>query len=529
MINKIKIFLLILMLPFGLKGFAQDGKKSLFSDNGRMVVAEGTSDVVYSESLYIGPDADWQINGDLYVYSKQIWIAPTARIRGAGKLILKDPGTNPYYAGWGNQATIIDGNDGEFIAVNIIIDNPSNIKLADIADPGYNLKEKTDNIAALKVASNIDFNVKGGDILLNGYELVLGAEAQLLNAGSINSPNQNINGYVVTGNITKSLLIKSFKAGEKFLFPIGIDESSYTPAILTPQGESRLYVGVVDYEAAGANIELKDKEIGMDRVWHVFADKNLLSDYTLIHQSITNGKMYVDKTAEIMQYTGNGNWVGDVTKLESTGVHTRQALQTYAARTISGTWMTKLSFKGPVANDDTFDLPYADEYTKNENVFHILQNDDAGTSPIVVSSVTIVIPPSHGKITVNVDGTVTYIPDPGFVGVDEFEYSITDENGLSDTAKVTINVTARDLHIPNVFTPNGDGINDYFEIIGYEYYDRIGVTIVNRWGNEVYRNNSYDNRWEGSGLNSGTYFYIIEAVKDGKSRIFKGDVLIKRN
>ncbi|WP_270088635.1 gliding motility-associated C-terminal domain-containing protein [Sphingobacterium sp. SYP-B4668] len=525
----IKAIFLFLLVAVGTRVSAQDGKGSLFSDNGQMILAEGTSDVIYSEKLFLGPNTDWQINGDLYVYSKSIWIAPTAKITGSGKLILKDPGANPYYEGWGNQPTIIDGNNGAFIGVNIVIDNASNIKLADITDPGYDLKENADGIAALKVASNIDFNVQGGDILLNGFELVLGPDATLLNAGSIAGPNQNIKGYVVTGNVPKSLLIKSLKAGEQFLFPVGISETSYTPAILTPQGETRLYVSVVDYEAAGAFVQLDDKEIGMDRVWHIFADKDMLSDYTLIHQSITNGKMFVDKNAEVMQYSGSGNWIGDVTKLGAAGVHTRADIESYAVRTKEGTWMTKFSFTGPIANDDTYELPYEDNYTDGKNRFDILVNDNAGSSAIDRSKVTIVTQPIHGTVVVNVDGTVTYTPDPGFVGQDVFEYSITDENGLSDTAKVTVNITGRKLHIPNVFTPNGDGFNDKFVIIGHENYDRINITIVNRWGNEVYRSTDYDNSWAGDGLNAGTYFYIIEAIKGSQTTLYKGDVLIKRN
>ncbi|SUJ00932.1 gliding motility-associated C-terminal domain [Sphingobacterium spiritivorum] len=524
--NSIKFFLSAAIGMFSLSLYAQDGKNSDFSNNSFFIVSEGTADVIYSESLFIGPNAEWQIDGDLYIYSNKIWVAPTAKITGSGKLILKDPGSNPYYSGWGNQPTLIDANNGEFIKVNITIDNPSNIKLADIADPGYGTPAGVNNTAGLKVDANIDFNVQGGDILLNGFELILGSNAQLLNAGSINSPNQNIRGYVVTGNIPSSSLVKSLKQGEKFLFPVGINESSYTPAILTPKTADDIHVGVIDYKAA-TTIQIKDTEVGMDRIWHIYASKELRADYTLIHQAITNGNLFVDSKAEIMQYSGNGNWIGDVTTLVGTGIHSRQDVLAYAVPTLSGTWMTKFSYKGPEANDDTFTIAYADEYLNKENQLHVLQNDNAGSSPIIVSSVTILSQPQHGKVTVNIDGSITYTPDPGYIGEDSFEYSITDEYGLSDTARVTLNILSRDLHIPNVFTPNGDGINDYFEIIGYEYYDRIGITIVNRWGNEVYRNGTYDNKWNGSGLNTGTYFYIIEAIKGGETRVFKGDVLIK--
>ena len=48
--------------------------------------------------------------------------------------------------------------------------------------------------------------------------------------------------------------------------------------------------------------------------------------------------------------------------------------------------------------------------------------------------------PSHGKVTIDPDGTYTYTPDPGFAGPDVFAYTIIDENGEVATALVTVNV-----------------------------------------------------------------------------------------
>jgi adhesin/invasin len=80
-----------------------------------------------------------------------------------------------------------------------------------------------------------------------------------------------------------------------------------------------------------------------------------------------------------------------------------------------------------------------------------------------------------------------------------------------------------------VITPNGDQVNDKFVIRGLELYDRVQLSIMNRWGNEVYRSNTYYNEWDGRGLNEGTYFYLLELVKGGKVTKYTGSVLIKRN
>src|SRR5690606_1127212 len=105
----------------------------------------------------------------------------------------------------------------------------------------------------------------------------------------------------------------------------------------------------------------------------------------------------------------------------------------------------------------------------------------------------------------------------------------SDENGLvSNVANITVTVNARPFKIPNVFTPNGDGKNDVFEIVGLEGFDRVEITVVNRWGNEVYRNNNYKNNWDGQGLNEGTYYYVIFTYEGNRRDRHVGWVLIKR-
>lgn len=137
--------------------------------------------------------------------------------------------------------------------------------------------------------------------------------------------------------------------------------------------------------------------------------------------------------------------------------------------------------------------------------------------------------PEHPSMTMNTDGTISVVPGT-LAGTYSFPYTIckVSEPGVCHSAIAQINVLARELSIPNIITPNGDGLNDYFEIVGYEAFERVEITIFTRWGNEVYRNYNYDNRWNGNGLSDDIYYYVINLVKNGKPEVKKGYVIIKR-
>lgn len=510
------LLLSIFIVLWGFGGKAQDGVGSFTTDNSRVQVAPGTVELIFSESFYFGPESDWEVNGTLEIWSKNIWIAPTAKLHGTGKLIIHNPGDNVYYEDWSDSPTYIDGNNGLPIELDIELRNPYNLILRDMDDPGFGTANPGNSrAAALSLAGSFTFAVDGGDILLNGHDLLLGSESQL--AG------YNSSRMIVTGNSIIGHVIKEYTNTHPFVFPVGIAEGDYTPATLSPQSVSTLYVSVQDYAASGAVLE--DEERGMDRIWHIFADEGVRTAFTLQHNSITNGLAYVDAEARIVQYAGSGNWIGDVTTLDGEGIHTRADILAATADT-AGSFITKYVFAEdvpPVANDD-----YATVESRATVQITVLGNDEPGSSPIVVGSVRIIRHPANGVVIVNSDGSTTYTPNPGFVGEDSFEYEVTDENSLTDTATVYITVTPRGLRIPNTFTPNGDGINDVFEIEGIEGFDRVEVTIINRWGNEVYRNVNYQNDWGGGDLSQGTYYYQITTYKGADTRVYTSWLLLKR-
>lgn len=101
------------------------------------------------------------------------------------------------------------------------------------------------------------------------------------------------------------------------------------------------------------------------------------------------------------------------------------------------------------------------------------------------------------------------------------------ENGCVGYDSVLVTVNDCQLTMPNVFTPNGDQVNDLFEAVNGSAIIR-SISILNRWGSEVYSGTS--GRWdgrsdEGKELPAGTYFYIVK-LDDGTEA--SGTVLLVR-
>lgn len=111
--------------------------------------------------------------------------------------------------------------------------------------------------------------------------------------------------------------------------------------------------------------------------------------------------------------------------------------------------------------------------------------------------------------------------------LDEQTCNPAPEPVLSMEFKVAVPVL-RDFIPANIFTPNGDGLNDFFEIpdLPSDFCSAqfAGIKIFNRWGKEVYFSNQNTFKWDGKGVIDGVYFYVI----DFGSTQYKGSVTIVR-
>lgn len=128
-------------------------------------------------------------------------------------------------------------------------------------------------------------------------------------------------------------------------------------------------------------------------------------------------------------------------------------------------------------------------------------------------------------------------------GTYEYELiSITDGNGetanISCNNKHTIVVNNEpEVVIPNVFTPNNDGVNDWFGITA-NVEAEANLVILNRWGNVVYEKsfvttpNNFQELWDGTNAVEGVYFYRLKlssSVDDAEyEEVFSGSVSLMR-
>jgi gliding motility-associated-like protein len=120
------------------------------------------------------------------------------------------------------------------------------------------------------------------------------------------------------------------------------------------------------------------------------------------------------------------------------------------------------------------------------------------------------------------DGMTSMLQNPDHNYEDPGSYWVTliaSNNGCADTAVGGLEVKII-IDIPNVFTPNNDGVNDVIWLQGTDL-DNISMTIFNRWGHSVYASEGRQFSWSGktsagADCEAGTYYYVIEMkYKDG--------------
>ena len=112
-----------------------------------------------------------------------------------------------------------------------------------------------------------------------------------------------------------------------------------------------------------------------------------------------------------------------------------------------------------------------------------------------------------------------HYPTDGMAGC--YYINATDPYGnVSENSVVSCVDECSYYNLPNVFSPNGDGINDYYHPIGeYKFVEKVDMTILDRWGEVMFETNDPDIMWDGRNKKTGkyvvpgVYFYVCEVYE----------------
>jgi gliding motility-associated-like protein len=119
-----------------------------------------------------------------------------------------------------------------------------------------------------------------------------------------------------------------------------------------------------------------------------------------------------------------------------------------------------------------------------------------------------------------------------------YTIKVTDANGCINTDKINVIVVCNDknVFIPNTFSPNNDGVNDWFYPRGTGLFIIQSMRVFNRWGEMVFQKANlfpndptagWNGRYNGTLLNADVYTYIIEIVCENSQLLtYKGNITL---
>lgn len=165
----------------------------------------------------------------------------------------------------------------------------------------------------------------------------------------------------------------------------------------------------------------------------------------------------------------------------------------------------------------------------NSIVFDAFETESLNETAI--EDIVISDQPELGKLAVNNDYTLTFKPNPDICETeDTFSYLLKRKDGI-DTVNVHVEIICEKLTFLSGFSPDGDGINDTFVIIGVDSYPDNSLVVFNKWGEEVFSEMNYQNTWDGTDKNGdplmseeNVYYYVFN---DGEGGVYSGYMKIE--
>lgn len=242
--------------------------------------------------------------------------------------------------------------------------------------------------------------------------------------------------------------------------------------------------------------------------------------------STNQGLVFCDGDSVALEATGNevayfvwspGSHYGSPYVVYNAGTYTVTAVDEFGCQKVSApieVVTTPNTTVPPVGNDTSFCAPASLSLTVTGQGLIVWYADSMGTTALDTGNVF---------ETPVLTGTTVY-------------YVLNRYNGCSSQMRMLTlsEANCEELDMPNIFTPNGDGMNDilFFDIKGVTCFD---VSIYSRWGNKVFETQNASVGWDGTVLpaglpaSDGTYFYVANyCPQAGGSKTQKGFITLLR-
>ena len=429
-----------------------------------LLAARGSGQVA---AAYIAPNANMTVHGNMSVWGD---MTNSANATQSGSLNIKNGARVSFYgSAWTNSnASNIGGDAGATGEVDFAprpapyagafaqalngggenqsfpslrISNPMNVNL---------------NANPSRVRGTLTFAVDDGHIISNGNNLVLGDGA----AAPGNIVGYNPLRYFVTNQCGTGHFVRNGFNNAARVFPIGMAENDYTPALVAPAaGMNRVSANVCNYTSS-ASVETQLMSGGINRTWNIFADVAGNASLTLQHNRNTNNSggggplVYADTNAFIVQSTlaslwqdyvmpqyslATGNLQDGGAPITNTAMHTR----TYALPISAGTltaYFTKDIGLGPLpVSDLQFTGRYSNGYVNL--TWKALQERELAYYELTRSTNGVNFAPVNRQQAANAaSASYVYADDVRNLGAGKLYYRLrtADKNGDSKLSNIVL-------------------------------------------------------------------------------------------
>lgn len=301
-----------------------------------------------------------------------------------------------------------------------------------------------------------------------------------------------------------------------------------SPDFMSPlPADFRVRLLVTDQEGS-TNSDTLTINVDNFPVADVFSSGKLEKDGSMV----VDGSVSTGSALSYRWFTSDGSIIGPAdlptANLSGAGTYSLEITDNHGCVSVK-------SFKFPleaapqiIANPD-----FATASWSKNSIISVMDNDSS-SGELLENTVKIIEQPVRGTVTINPDGTITYVPNEQHSGRDRFIYEVCDED--NDCASATVSIVIHDLGItaPEGFSPNGDGLNEHLVFKGLENYPKSQLYVYTRSGQLVYQSENYQNNWDGTTNTSktayhelvptGTYYYVLKL--GGADRSLKGFVYI---